>query len=279
LASTRRLSGTIGALLLALALAGTAAAQSAPPMLDGAGDGPVFQDNSGLKLVAPVALPRMAPELALVTYEQRALKQAAELGATIDTVVIRAELPDTRKTGEYQLKRIFLAPKNLSFGAIKFVGDTFVKTNVILRLLQSEVDHVEKGEGGDLSISSRNYKFNYKRTEVRAGRTLHVFQAKPRQKRVGLFKGHVFVDAYNGSLVRVEGTMVKSPSFFIKKIEFEQEYADINGFTLPVHIRSTAKTRIIGRAVVDIFHTGYELHMTGDPALQAAPALAGDGTR
>jgi hypothetical protein len=90
------------------------------------------------------------------------------------------------------------------------------------------------------------------------GRTVHVYQLKPRKKRVGLFKGRFYLDVYSGSLVRVEGSVVKSPSFFIKKIEFAQDYSDFGAFTLPTYIHSEAKTRLVGRAIVDIYHSGYQ---------------------
>jgi hypothetical protein len=90
------------------------------------------------------------------------------------------------------------------------------------------------------------------------GRLVHVFQVKPRKKRVGLFKGKIFLDAYSGSLVRVEGSVVKSPSFFVRKIEFVQDYADVGSFTFPVHIHSDAIARVIGRTIVDIYHRDYQ---------------------
>jgi hypothetical protein len=80
---------------------------------------------------------------------------------------------------------------------------------------------------------------------------------KPREKRVGLFKGRMYLDAYTGSLVRVEGSVVKSPSFFVKHIQFVQDYEDFDSFTLPVHIHSEARARLVGRTIIDITHTHY----------------------
>jgi hypothetical protein len=63
---------------------------------------------------------------------------------------------------------------------------------------------------------------------------------------------------HTGTLVRAEGSMVKSPSFFVKHIEFLQEYADVRSFTLPVHVHSEAKARIVGKTIVDITHRDYQ---------------------
>lgn len=206
---------------------------------------------------APAALPRMAPELALQTYQHRAAQQSAELASYSARTLIRAELPESAQTGEYELERRYSAPHTLEFKAVRFRGDGFVKNNVITRLLQSEVDHVQKEEGPQTAISEQNYKFSYKGAKEIAGRALQVFQLKPRAKRPGLFKGRVYLDAFTGSLVRAEGSVVKSPSFFVKRIEFVQEYEDVGGFTFPVHIHSEARARILGRAVVDIYHNDY----------------------
>ena len=81
---------------------------------------------------------------------------------------------------------------------------------------------------------------------------------KPRHKRAGLFKGSIYLDTLSGSLVRSEGTIVKSPSFFIRDIRFVQDYTDIDGYTLPVQLHTTAKARFVGPAVVDIFHRQYQ---------------------
>jgi hypothetical protein len=175
------------------------------------------------------------------------------------STVIEAELPDTSQRGEYRLRRRFIAPRTLLFTPVRFVGDNFVKSNIIARLLQTEVDHVNKGDGAQTAISETNYKFGYKGTDAIDGRTVHVFQVKPHAKRPGLFKGRIYLDPSTGSLRRAEGTLVKTQSFFIKRIDFVQDYTDVDGYTLPAHARSVARTRLVGRAVVEIATDDYAL--------------------
>ncbi|MGH9492896.1 MAG: hypothetical protein ACRD2K_05295 [Terriglobales bacterium] len=221
-------------------------------------DLPAEPAKSDLTLVAPVAVAQMGPELALEIYERRTAWQRASLAAYSANTVIEAELPDQSQKGRYELQRTYSAPHTLKFKAVSFTGDGFVKSNVIHRLLQSEVDHVEKEQGPDTAITSRNYKFNYKGVKEIDGRQVHVFETKPREKRVGLFKGKIYIDVLTGSLRRAEGQAVKSPSFFVKKIEFTSDYADFGNFTFPVHLHSTAKTRLVGRAVVDVSISEYQ---------------------
>jgi hypothetical protein len=215
-------------------------------------------DTATGSLAVPAVLPRMAPELALQVCRGRSVIQTEQLASYSATTLIRAQLPDTAQSGEYEVQRHYLAPRTLEFKAVRFTGDSFVKTNVITRLLQSEVDHVQKDDPALNAISPANYKFSYKGLSQIEGRKVHVYQLKPREKRAGLFKGRIYINAYTGSLVRAEGRPVKSPSLFIKKIDFVQDYADIGRFTFPVHVHSEATARIVGRAIVDVYQRDYQ---------------------
>lgn len=228
---------------------------------------PASEDDASLRSTIAVVLPRMAPELALQAYHGRTVVQAAQLSSYSAVTVIRAELPDTKQSGEYELQRHFSAPHHLTFKPVQFSGDNFVRNNVILRLLQSEVDH-QKDDPALNAITPVNYKFSYKGTTQLGDRVVHVFQIKPRHKRAGLFKGRIYLDVFSGSMVRAEGKLVKSPSLFVKKVDFVQDYADVGPFTFPVHIHSEALARIVGRAIVDIYDSDYQ------PVLSVAQAKA-----
>jgi len=275
---------TLIVLLLGLLAPGGAFAQ---PMLSAAtGVTPVAGGAMPLSSLVPTSdqpvptlkasevLPLMSPELALAAYQHRAAQQAAALAAYSAVTVIRAELPDTSQQGEYELQRKFEAPHSLQFTPVHFTGDGFVKSNVITRLLQSEVDHVQKDDPALTAISPANYKFAYKGASNIENRVVHVFQVKPQKKRVGLFKGRIYLDAYTGALVRAEGSLVKSPSFFVKHIEFVQQFADIQSFTLPIRMHSEAKARIVGRTIVDIVHRDYQpVPATNTQTASQVPAL------
>lgn len=230
-------------------------------------------DRTAPALIASVALPRMAPELAMQAYERRVALQTTELASYSSTTLIRAQLPDTAQSGEFELRRHYAAPRTLLFKAVHFTGDGFVKSNVITRLLKSEVDHVQKDDTSLTAVTTANYKFSYKGTSQAEGRLVHVYQVKPRKKRVGLFKGRIYLDAHTGSLVRTEGSMVKSPSFFVKKIEFVQDYADFGSFTFPVRLHSEVSARLIGRAVVDVYQSDYQPVASTTETAQQTPAL------
>jgi hypothetical protein len=231
-------------------------------------------------LPSTVSPPRMSPELALQIYQQRQQQQSAKLAAYSDQTVMVADLPDTKQKGEYELQRSYAAPNTMKFTPVRYKGDSFVKNNVLVRLLQSEVDHTVKQESPQTAIIEANYKFSPKSVETIDGRTVYVYNVKPHKKRVGLFKGKVYIDASTGTLLRAEGSMVKSPSIFLRKMDFVQDYAEVAGFMLPTHIHSVAKVRIIGRTVVDIFHRDYQPKTVEDvkTASSAAPGNPSSGS-
>jgi hypothetical protein len=219
---------------------------------------------------------RLSPQLALVAYERGLREQSNQLTGYTAVTVIDAELPDSAQKAEFELRRHYAAPALLEFTPMRSSGDNFVKSNVIVRLLQSEVDHVRRREQSQTAVNSQNYKFNYKGTAQLNGVAAHVFDVKPRQKRVGLFKGRIYVEASSGRLLRAQGRLVKSPSFFIKKIDFVQEYATIDGFTLPTHIHSEAQTRLVGKAIVDVIQRDYQPEIGRvDASVQTAVVMGG----
>src|SRR5215469_17500636 len=118
--------------------------------------------GSAVTLGSNDALPTMSPELALATFLHHTEQQASGLASYSAITVIHAELPDTSQSGENELERKFEAPHTLLFTPLHFTGDGFVKSNVITRLLQSEVDHVQKDNPAETAITPENYKFAYR---------------------------------------------------------------------------------------------------------------------
>jgi hypothetical protein len=240
---------------LVLLLASAAVGQVSSFDENNFGSSPFDSGSEAMSLTIP--LPHLSPDLALATFQRALKQQSSELAGYTANTIIEAELTDSAQKAEFELKQHYAAPGVLEFTPVHSSGDSFVKSNVIVRLLQSEVEHVQKHEQWKTAINSENYKFSYKGEEQLSGIAAHVYDVKPRHKRVGLFKGRIYVDAGDGNLLRAQGRIAKSPSFFIKRIDFVQDFATVDGFTFPVHLHSEAQTRIVGKAVVDLVLKDY----------------------
>jgi hypothetical protein len=224
---------------------------------------------------------QITPEAALLGMEQRSFEQAKKLDGYQSETFITADLVDTSKHGEFELVRKFTAePRSLSYSSVRYQGDGFVKTQVINKFLQAEVDHI-KDDPRASAINEANYKFSYKGTQTLDGHMTHVFHIKPKQKRPGLFKGKIYLDAYSGTLRRMEGRVSKSPSFFIRSIDFVQDFDEVDGFTMPTRLQSTTRARVIGRAIVSIVHRAYVLksHRSPDSNANEVATATGGGLK
>ncbi len=164
-------------------------------------------------------------------------------------VDIDARIPKLKKYGRLHALRNISKVGKITYRMLGFNGDNTVKKDVIARYLTAEV----QAQGGqDLSISPLNYKFKYKGVQVQDGRDTYVFRLSPRKKRVGLFKGELWLDAKTYMPVRESGRFVKSPSIFFKKMEFVRTYELEGGVSVPQRIDSRVDTRIVGPVELSI---------------------------
>jgi hypothetical protein len=170
-----------------------------------------------------------------------------------------ARIPRLKKEGAMLARRIVSSLGKISFAVKSFTGDNTVKNYVIIKYMSGEVEMADKSgdRAMEAGINPKNYKFKYKRLSTFNGRAVHVFDLSPRKKMLGLFKGELWIDDETALPVRETGSLVKSPSVFLKKVQFTRTYALYNGASLPARVESTVETRIAGKAELDIRYTNY----------------------
>lgn len=166
-------------------------------------------------------------------------------------VNLEAQLPSLEKHGKLKALRRISKLGMITYKALGFSGDNLIKKEVIARYLTEDSKH------RDIDITPANYKFKYKGRMERDGRTLHVFELAPRRKAVGLFRGQLWLDDDTAMPVHESGRFVKSPSVFLKKIEFVREYQIQDGVAIPKHVESTADVRLLGRAELTVDYSNF----------------------
>jgi hypothetical protein len=201
----------------------------------GLGAGSVFANPSK----PPVPEDEMVSRYIDATQQQ----QSALRGGTME-VDINANVPKMKTHGKLHALKSISKLGKITYHALGFSGDNSVKTEVIARYLKAEVDAAENGQ--NFSVTPANYKFKYKGMEARNGRDVYVLHVTPRQKKVGLFKGELWLDAQTYLPVRESGSFVKTPSFFLKKMQFVREYEIQNGVAVPQRMESKADARFYG---------------------------------
>ena len=170
-------------------------------------------------------------------------QQAALRGGTME-VDIDANVPKMKTQGKLHALKSISKLGKITYHALGFSGDNSVKTEVIARYLKAEVDAAEDGQ--KFLITPENYKFKYKGMDDRDGRDVYILHVTPRHKKVGLFKGELWLDAQTYLPVRESGSFVKTPSIFLKKMQFVRVYEIQNGVAVPQRLESKAEVRFIG---------------------------------
>jgi hypothetical protein len=79
---------------------------------------------------------------------------------------------------------------------------------------------------------------------------------KPRRKDRLLVDGAIYLTP-DADLVRVEGRLVKSPSFWTRRVDIVRTFAHMTGVRLPVTVESTAHVTFVGECRFAMTY-GYE---------------------
>lgn len=209
--------------------------------------------------------PLIAPLAAVDTYAAIFSSQSERMRGASMQVDIEASLPKLKKKGHLHALRRISRVGRITYEVLHFEGDNTVKRDVIARYLAADVE-AQADADSSLAVTPANYKFKYTRMISDAGRHVYVFHLTPKKKRVGTFKGELWLDAETCLPVRESGRWVKSPSIFVRRIDFVREYDIENGLAIPRQIESTVETRLAGKAELTIrFH---------DVALAVSPSVS-----
>ena len=184
-------------------------------------------------------------------------------------VDISASIPELKKHGRLHALRKISKVGQITYRVLGFQGDNSVKSDVIARYLQAE----QQGQGDqNISITPENYKFRFKgHRQLKDEGDVFVFQVSPHKKRLGLFKGEVWIDAKTFLPIEEKGKLVKNPSIWFKKVEFERDFKIQNGAAIPEHLRSKIDVRLIGVVELNIDYSDFMQNADADDAGQSAP--------
>ena len=131
-------------------------------------------------------------------------------------------------------------------------GSGYVRDRVFLPALETEREMWGAGPRG--ALTHENYTFEDRGAEPNGLARIGV---TPRRKDVLLVNGSIFLRPEDGDLVRVEGALSRTPSFWTRKVEIVRRYDRIGGVRVPVAFESVASIRMAGKAT---FTMSYEYH-------------------
>jgi hypothetical protein len=130
-----------------------------------------------------------------------------------------------------------------TYSIVRETGSEYIRTKVLHPLLEHEVEVAGGGDPSRFAISVGNYELTP--GELADDGTVKLL-VKPRRRDVGLIDGAVFVTTADADMVRVEGRLVKNPSFWTTRVDLVRSYGRVAGIRVPVRLDTIAHIRFAG---------------------------------
>ena len=139
-----------------------------------------------------------------------------------------------------------------TFEVVDWGGSEYIRDHVLVPTLDAERKLWLSTSLSRSALTPANYVFEDRGTE-RDG--LASIGLKPRRKDFLLVDGSIFLRPEDGDLVRLEGRLSKSPSFWTRRVDVVRWFRRIAGVRMPVAVDSTASLLVAGRST---FRMTYE---------------------
>jgi len=131
-------------------------------------------------------------------------------------------------------------------------GSDYIRSKVFRATLETERKMWAAGASDQAALTQENYVFEERGAQADG---LTLLTMTPKRKDVMLVDGSLYLNPHDGELVRVEGRLAKSPSFWTRHVEIVRWYRRIAGFRVPTSLESVANVRVAG---VSTFRMSYE---------------------
>ena len=161
-------------------------------------------------------------------------------------------LTDSDRRGWLEVRTEFRPGAGLTYQVIGEGGSEYVRNKVLRGMLNSEQESLAKGKRLRASLDANNYTFENGGTTSDG---LQRIVMKPAKKADGIVNGHLLFNPETGLVSRIEGRLVKSPSFWVRDVDIAYTFAHLNGHILPIDVTSAGRVRLLGRST---FHMSYE---------------------
>lgn len=214
-----------------------------------------------------MALPAQQPgEAAIIQGVDAAAKaridSIAAYTATEHYAVYRNS-DENHPLAEMTVKTEYRKDSGKTYTPIAQSGSSIVQNTVLSSILDNEKRLNLPGNREGAWVTSANYEMKVKPegNGVVDGRNCLALTLTPRRNSPYLFSGTIWVDAGDFSIVRLEGTAAKSPSFLSGPAQVARQYAEVSGFAMAIHARAVSSSFLFGQVIVKIDYRDYHVQL------------------
>ena len=106
------------------------------------------------------------------------------------------------------------------------------------------------------ALADANYTFQSKGIDANG---LAAVGVSPKREDHVLVKGTMFLRPSDGTLAKVQGRLVKNPSFWVKNVDVTRTYDRIAGVVVPTVLDSDVQLRMFGAATMRMTYSYLEI--------------------
>lgn len=125
-------------------------------------------------------------------------------------------------------------------------GSEYVRNRILRGVLAKEQELIRHGQPLRASVDSKNYALEDGGTTTTGLQRVVLTAAR---KSEGVVNGSLFLEPEAGDVTRIEGRLVKSPSFWLRDVDVTWEFARVGGHVMPTAVSSSGRVRMYGRSM------------------------------
>jgi hypothetical protein len=160
---------------------------------------------------------------------------------------LNAENPGSGRSGWLEAHTDFSPETGLRYEIVAEGGSEAIRSKVLRAVLEGEKQMVARDGLARSAIAETNYDFRLDGVDPSG---LVKVLLSPRRKEKSLVDGAMFLSPEDGDLVRIEGRLAKSPSFWVQRVDIVRSYRRIEGTLVPVSVESVAHVRFFGTSTL-----------------------------
>ncbi len=169
----------------------------------------------------------------------------------------------SKPAAEMLVKTTYRKETGKSYQILSQSGSSLWRNEVLKTLLENEQKMSQPGNVETALVNSSNYEMKLDKNALQLldGRQCLVVEITPRRNSQYLFKGKLWVDAHDYSIVQLKGTAAKSAFFLANAADVTRQYAQVGNLPMAVHAEAVSASTLLGQTVVRVDYSGYDMQV------------------
>jgi hypothetical protein len=178
-----------------------------------------------------------------------------------ENYVIYRSGDETHPAAQMRVKTTYNRDTGKSYDILSASGSTLLRDLVLNAILENEKQVNQPGVREGAWVTTANYNMTVRPGSVvpMDGRNCVMVDLEPKRREPYLLYGTLWVNAQDGSIVRIEGTGSKNSSIFSGPTKMMRQYATVGSFSQAKHARAESDSGLFGRTVVTIDYSDYQI--------------------